>query len=143
MILDKINAFGHKNIVCTHNTTIEITKDTHLTKKGNCILGINASKACLDLNSNLKNLIKQGHKFKIIIKVGDFTDYFYGHGHANLTLSNEKEMVFRKSEFICDRTVLIKCTKSSSELDRMLIEHLKNKDKKFLIVFEKIDQDEK
>ena len=142
MILETIHAFGHKKILCTHNTTIEITKDKHLTIKGNCILGINASKACIDLNSNLKGLIRQGNKFKIIIKVGEHTDFFYGFGHYNLTLSNEKDMVFRKSEFICDRTVLIKCTKSSSELDRMLIKHLRNQGKEFLIEFEQIDEDE-
>lgn len=142
MILETIHAFGHKNILCTHNTTIEITKHKHLTKKGNCILGVNASKACNDLNANLKTLIRQGNKFKITIKVGKYIDFFYGYGHSHLTLSNTKEMVFRKSEFVCDRTVLIKCTKSSHELDRKLIKSLKNKDKKFLIQFEKIDNDE-
>ena len=143
MILDTIHAFGHKNILCTHNTTIEITKDKHLTKKGNCILGIKSSKACVDLNSNLKVLLKLGEKFKINVIVGEYKDYFYGYGHPKLTLLDKKDMVFRKSKFICDRTVLIKCTKSSNELNKLLIENIKTNNEKLLIEFEKVDDNEK
>ena len=56
-ILDEISAFGHENILCTHKTTIELTKDEFVSKKGNCILGIKASKSCSDLNTELKNQI--------------------------------------------------------------------------------------
>ena len=71
VILDTIYAFGHENLLCTHNTTIELTKDNHLTKKGDCILGIRASKACTDLNEKLKKLINQGKKIKVTIEVLD------------------------------------------------------------------------
>jgi hypothetical protein len=143
MILDTIHAFGHKNILCTHNTTIEITKDNLLTKKGNCILGIRSSKACVDLNSKLKALLKLGNRFKINVIVGEYKDYFYGYGHPDLTLLDKKDMVFRKSQFICDRTVLIKCTKSSNELNKLLIEQLKTNDEKLKIEFEKVANHEK
>ncbi|TFG28397.1 MAG: DUF371 domain-containing protein [Promethearchaeota archaeon] len=142
MILEEIYAFGHNYILCTHNTTIEITKEKNLTKKGNCILGINSSKACSDLNQNLKSQLNQGKKFKIILKVRDQIDHFYGYGHSNLTLLDKRDMVFRKSKFICDRTVLINCTKSASELNRKLIGYLKNKDEKLSILFEKLEEDE-
>jgi len=142
MILEEIYAFGHNNLLCTHNTTIEITKEKNLTKKGNCILAINSSKACSDLNQNLKSQLKQGKKFKIMIKVRDQIDYFYGYGHSDLTLLDKRDIVFRKSKFICDRTVLINCTKSASELNRKLIEYLKSKDEKLSILFEKLDEDE-
>ena len=52
-------------------------------------------------------------------------------------------MVFRKSKFICDRTVLIKCTKSSNELNKLLIENIKTNNEKLLIEFEKVDDNEK
>ncbi len=135
-ILEKIFAYGHENILCTHSTTIEITKEKSLTKKGNCIIGINASKACCDLNPCLKKEIKDGSKIKIILRLENLQDCFYGFGNKELRLVDKKDMVFRKSDFICDRTVLINCTKSSIEINRELIENLKISGKKFSIIFE-------
>ena len=135
-ILEQIQASGHENILCTHTTTIEITKDTHLTKNGNCILGINASKACLDLNPKLKNYIQKGKKIKVSIIVNDLMDTFYGFGDKDLTLLDEDDMVFRKSDFKCDRTILINCTKSSNELNRELVENLNDPSKRFTMTFE-------
>lgn len=135
-VLDKIYAYGHENILCSHKKTIEITKDENLTKKGNCIVGINASKACNDLDPILKEIIINQNKIKVILEVDNIKDYFYGYGHRNLTLLSKKDMVFRKSEFICDRTVLINCTKSSNELKQELIEALKHPGKQLSILFE-------
>jgi len=143
MILETIYANGHPNIQCTHTTTIEITKDTFLTKKGTCILGINSSKSCKDLNKNLKQLLKQNNKFKITIEHEGYNDYFYGYGNPKLTLLDSKDMVFRKSNYTCDRTVLIFCTKSSNELNRELIYKIKDKKKKFSIIFERAEDNEK
>jgi len=135
-IFDTITAKGHPLIQCTHTTTIELTKDTYLTKNGSCILGIEASKACCDLNPLLKKKITGGEKITVTIKMGDAVESFYGFGHKNLTLQNKKDMVFRKSDFICDRTILIKCSKSSSELNRNIIKKLTNSKERFSIIFE-------
>lgn len=135
-ILEKISAYGHENILCTHNTTIELTKENCLTKKGNCILGINASKACNDLTDVLKKNIKKGRKLKITIKTDQFTDTFYGYGNKDLTLMDKNDIVFRKSDFICGRTILINCTKSSRELNRGLVRELRSLHNKFSLTFE-------
>ena len=135
ILLDSINAIGHPFIQCTHNTTIELTKDDYLTKEGTCILGIKASKACYDLNPGLKKKIKNGEKIYVVIKVDDIVDSFYGYGSSNLTLLSKKDLVFRKSNFICDRTILINCTKSSRELNRNITNKLTNSKKKISILF--------
>ncbi|MFX1502888.1 MAG: DUF371 domain-containing protein, partial [Promethearchaeota archaeon] len=44
--------------------------------------------------------------------------------------------VFRKSSYICNRTILVNCTKSSNEVERKLIENLKIPGKKLIITFE-------
>ena len=135
-VLEEIDAFGHESILCTHKSTIELTKEGNLTKRGNCILGIRASKACVNLNSALKKKIQENNKIKIKIKVDDLVDSFYGYGSSELKMSNNKAIVFRKSNFICDRTVLINCTKSSRELNRDLVKRLSVQGKKFSIIFE-------
>ncbi|MBY8980361.1 MAG: DUF371 domain-containing protein [Candidatus Lokiarchaeota archaeon] len=134
-LLDIITAKGHSLIQCTHTTTIELTKDTYLTKNGTCILGIEASKACYDLNPLLKKKITKEEKITVIIKAGDVVDSFYGFGDKRLTFINKKDIVFRKSDFVCDRTILIKCSKSSNELDRNIIKNLTNSKKRFSIIF--------
>ena len=50
-VIERIYAWGHENIMCTHRTTIEITRDKNMSKRGDCIIGVNASKACIDLSS--------------------------------------------------------------------------------------------
>ena len=135
-IIERIHAWGHENILCTHNSTIEITKDKSLTKKGDCIIGVNASKACNDLTLEIKNQIKSGKKFKVILNVENIKDYFYGYGNKRLRLLDKNDMVFRKSNFICDRTVLINCSKSSIELNRDLTRILRKPKTKLLISLE-------
>ncbi|MHA1461433.1 MAG: DUF371 domain-containing protein [Promethearchaeota archaeon] len=135
IILDSISAVGHPFVQCTHSTTIELTKDDYLTEKGTCILGIKASKACYDLNLVLKKKIKNGEKIDVVIKVDDIVDSFYGYGNSNLTLLSKKDLVFRKSNFICDRTILINCTKSSRGLNRNLTKKLTNSKKQVSILF--------
>ena len=134
-ILESISAHGHENIRCSHKSTIELTKENNLTKKGDCILGINSSKACIDLNSKLKELILKGKKINVIIKVDEITDFFYGYGDSKLSLLDDKDIVFRKSDFICNRTILIKCNKASNELNQNLIEKLKIPGKTLSIIF--------
>lgn len=135
-IIERIYAWGHENILCTHSSTIEITKDKSLTKKGDCIICVNASKACNDLTLEIKNQIKSGKKFKVILNVENIKDYFYGYGNKRLRLLDKNDMVFRKSNFICDRTVLINCSKSSIELNRDLTRILRKPKTKLLISLE-------
>lgn len=135
-IIERIHAWGHENILCTHNSTIEITKHKSLTKKGDCIIAVNASKACNDLTVEIKNQIKSGKKFKVVLNVEDIKDYFSGYGNKKLQLLDKNDMVFRKSNYICDRTVLINCSKSSIELNRDLTRILRNPKTKLLISLE-------
>ena len=132
-IIEEIYAYGHENVLGTHDTTIEFTKNTDLTPKGDCIVAINATKACSDLKPDLKEKIKSGGKFVITLQVDHLSDTFQGYGSEKLKLSDEEDMVFRKSTFICDRTVLINCTKAARDINRDLIERLTTPGKKLLI----------
>ncbi len=136
VILETVSAYGHENILCTHRTTIEITKVKTLTKNGNCVIGINASKSCYDLNYDLKKKIQDGSNIKVTLMLGNLQDSFFGFGSKKLRLLNRNDMVFRKSNFVCNRTVLINCTKSSNDIKRELIEKLKDPGKKLSIIFE-------
>jgi hypothetical protein len=141
MVLDIIEARGDESVLCTHNSTIEITKDKYLTPHGDCILGIEASKACIDLNTKLKQLILLGKKIKVIIQSENHSDSFIGYGNKDLTLSDKNDLVFRKSNFICNRTALILCSKAAKDLSRQLIGELKTPEKRVSLIFKRYNID--
>ena len=84
----------------------------------------------------MKKEIKNQSKIKITIKVENLQDFFYGYGYKELKLLDKNDVVFRKSNYMCERTVLINCTKSSLDLNRVLIEKLRVPGKKITITFE-------
>ncbi|MFW6310762.1 MAG: DUF371 domain-containing protein [Nanoarchaeota archaeon] len=132
-LLDTIEATGHKNVLCNHTSTIELTKEGNLTRKGDCILGVNATKACIDLNKKLVEAIHNQEKIIVQISCGELYDSFYGYGNERLQLSDINEIVFRTSNYICGRTILINCSKSAADLNRDLIKRLRNKRNKLQV----------
>lgn len=126
IMIERLIAHGHLNILGTHKSTLEITKENHLTKSGDCIIGISSDKACADLTEKLRVLLRTNQKFQINIECGDFTDSFYGFGHPQLTLSDTHDIVFRKSDYKCRRTIMINCNKAAADLNRNLIKSAQN-----------------
>ncbi|MEM3373668.1 MAG: DUF371 domain-containing protein [Candidatus Woesearchaeota archaeon] len=112
---------GHENLIGNHKNTFEFTKEKELTKKGDCIIGVNSN---FD-HTKLKELCKKFKKAKIIIQSDKFKDdvVFY----LNKNFDDEKEIVIRKSNFISKRTLGILAEKSAFELNRDLIKSIKNK----------------
>ena len=143
ILLDEVVAYGHPNVLGTHWTTLEITTENFLTLRGYCIIGINASKACADLSEKLKTAIqKKGASIEIELIAGPFRDTFSGKGHSKLELSNPISIVFRLSPFLSDRTALINCTKASFEVDRELIQYMRDPEHILRVRFYKYGDDQ-
>jgi len=118
----EIKFSGHKNIRSNHKKTIEITKDSELTPKGDCIIGVNASHGCSDLPRSLKEKLQNPKsKVQFLIKVADHEFIVNGSGNEDLTLTHTEDIVIRKSDFKCPRTLSIKCDKSSYLLPREMV----------------------
>ncbi|MEA1993654.1 MAG: DUF371 domain-containing protein [Euryarchaeota archaeon] len=118
-----LRARGHPNIRATHETTIEITKDPHLTEQGDCIVGVSADKGLRDLKAFLDKNKKK--KIKVDFIVGGRTERVTGYLDPRLTFSDETDIVIRKSSYICDRTLMIHADKSAAEIDREIVEKLR------------------
>jgi len=118
---------GHKNILSLHEKTLEITKEPDLTINGDCIVGINADLACKDLPENFKkNAMSDDAKITFTIKAGKHSFSIHGNGSKKLTLKHPKDIVLRKSAFVCTRTLAIKCDKASSDIPRGMVHVLQN-----------------
>lgn len=123
----EIEFSGHENIRSNHQKTIEITKESHLTPRGDCIVGVNAKYSCADLPEELKNKLKNSDsKITFSIKVGDDDFVIEGIGHPDLILTHTEDIVIRKSDFICPRTLSVKCDKASDLLPRNMVQQLQD-----------------
>jgi len=118
----EIKFSGHENIRSTHKKTIEITKDSELTQKGDCIIGVNASCSCLDLPSSLKEKLQDPKStVRFSIKVAEYEFIVKGRGDKDLTLTHTEDIVIRKSNFVSPRTLAVKCDKASDLLPREMV----------------------
>ena len=123
----EIEFSGHENIRSNHQKTIEITKESHLTPQGDCIVGVNAKSSCADLPSELKSKLKNpDSRVTFSIKVGDDDFVVEGKGHPDLILTHTEDIVIRKSDFICPRTLAVKCDKASDLLPRDMVKQLQD-----------------
>jgi len=119
--------FGHPNIQATHKSTLEFTKDTHLSRKGDCIIAVAADKALADLSSEFKAaLLKPNAKLTMHIEVGGATAQVQAHGTPQLSLAHSTDAVVRKSDYVCSRTLAVRADKAAIDLPRALVEQLKN-----------------
>ena len=129
-----IIGYGHENIQATHKTTLEFTKDTHLSKKGDCIVAVAADKALANLSAEFKENLRKPHaKLTILIEAGGIIDQVNAHGSPQLILSHPTDMVIRKSDYICNRTLAVHADKAAQDLSKALAEKLKDPQQKVKI----------
>ena len=133
-IREVIFAHGHKNVQATHPTTLEITKEEKLTKRGDCIIAVSADKALTDLSVKFKDYLrKENARISLLIEAGEVVDVINAIGSPKLMLTHPTDMVVRKSSYICNRTLAIQADKAAIDLSRKLVEKLKNPEQKVKI----------
>ncbi len=128
IIFDEFRARGHPNITARHRTTLEITKEDYLTKRGDCIIAIKSEKSVRDLDEEIKEAVRKGWHIALIIKTNDFVDYTIGVGDPMLTLDDPNRLIIRKSRYIDNKTLMIRANKAAVDLNRKLIEKLRRED---------------
>ena len=120
-------ANGHQNIIGEHRTTVEITTESFLTKRGTCIVGVQANLSLRRLGEEFKTLASSIDTQIILrMRVEDFVEEISGTGSPGLTYSDDVSIVARTSSFECERTVMVNADKAASDLNRQFVEKLKN-----------------
>lgn len=122
----EFRAKGHENLLGTHRNTLEFTKDTTLTKRGDCIIGVNS-------DFSLEELKKLKGKIKVKISVSDIHGKLISDGltdeltaEINEEFNDSHELVIRKTDFKDKRTFAINASKAAKDVKRELIEQLKH-----------------
>lgn len=125
---------GHENIQATHKSTLEITKEPQLSKKGDCIIGVSADKGIADLSLEFKeSLRKKNAKMTMLIEAGETAEIVNAFGSPRLILAHPTDMVVRKSSHVCSRTLAIQADKAACDLSRKLVEKLRKPKQKVKI----------
>ncbi|WP_457591697.1 DUF371 domain-containing protein [Geoglobus sp.] len=133
-ISDEIVAYGHENITAKHRTTLEITKDSELTPRGDCIIGVKADKSVRDLKPELKREIRSGKRLEITLELPDYglSVSFRAYGSPELSLSHESDVVVRKSGYVCGRTLAVRSELAAADVNREFVKLLR--DRRTLII---------
>jgi hypothetical protein len=116
---------GHPLVLGTHPTTFEVTREEHLTSNGNCIIGIAADKGCGDLSPAFKELLT--HDDSVLttrLTCGGVSVEIRSRGSTQMTLNHPSDMVWRRSTFVCGRTIGILSDQVAASLPRELMENL-------------------
>lgn len=132
----EIPFYGHQNVRALHPRTIEITTEPDLTVQGDCIIGVSASCGCKEIPQKIKKKLKTDSKITITIQVNEKSFTVTGKGHPDLRLENPHDIVIRKSNFLCPRTLAVGCDLASDDIPRYMIKQLQNPKTKGLFVIE-------
>ena len=110
------------------------TKDIHVSKNGDCIIAMTADKAVADLSVQFKKeLRKPNAKVTITVEADELKEEIKALGSPKLCLCSPTDIVIRKSDYICNRTLAICSNKSSIDLPRAFVEKLQNPKQKIKV----------
>jgi uncharacterized protein len=134
MAQDEVIFYGHSNVQSLHAKTLEITKDDYLTPRGDCIIGIRADKSCADLDEALKDRLRRSLAIvRIEVIVGTESILITGKGDERLKLLSSHDIVIRKTNYVCPRTMSVRTDKAALEMPRKMVKLLQDKDRKAVL----------
>lgn len=118
---------GHPMVRSLHPTTIEVTTEDHLTARGDCIIGVGATKGCAQLDGWVKGGLRRGGSdVTIRIVVGGTSFEVKARGDPRLELTHPRDIVIRKSDFVSDRTLAVGADSAAKDLPREMVRLLRN-----------------
>jgi len=120
-----IRCRGHPLVLGTHPTTFEVTAEEHLTAAGNCILATGADTGCAGLPESFKKVLCNDDAVLVTtLSCGGIDVTVRSRGSSAFTLDHPTDMVWRKSTFVCGRTIGILSDRVAATLPRGLIAEL-------------------
>ncbi|MCK9630087.1 MAG: DUF371 domain-containing protein [Methanoregula sp.] len=122
---EQIRCRGHPLVLSTHPTTFEVTCEDHLTENGNCIIGIGAEKGCAGLSAEFKRIMARDDTDLLTrLECGGVVAEITSRGSSRMTLDHPTDLVWRRSTFVCGRTIGILSDKVAATLPADLIKNL-------------------
>lgn len=130
----KFYARGHPSILSTHPTTLELTKETDLSKNGDCIVAVGCSVGLRDLPDQMKEVLSSRTCLARLTLMVDAHQFVVeGRGVEGLSLSHPRDIVIRKSGFISDRTLMVHANQAARDIPRSFVKLLQDPRRRVLV----------
>jgi hypothetical protein len=121
-----IRCHGHPLVSATHPTTFEVTMEETLTKNGHCIIGTGADKGAAGLLPRFRDVLCHDDAELVTSLVCEgITVFVHCRGSDAMTLEHPTDVVWRKSRFVCGRTIGISSDHVAATLPKELLAHLR------------------
>ena len=99
--------------------------------RGNCIVAVGATKGAVDLSRKFMTIAcRQDARITIEFDVDGETEKVTAWGHPALLFTHATDLVVRKSDYVCGRTLAIRADKAACDFPRGLIEKLRSPNQK-------------
>jgi hypothetical protein len=104
--IEIIHCHGHPVVSASHPTTFEVTMEEALSENGHCIIGVGANKGAAGLKKKFKDILCHDDALlATTLACGEVTVRVHSKGSAAMTLDHPTDFVWRKSTFVCGRTI--------------------------------------
>ena len=123
---EEILAYGHPNITAKHRSTMQLTKETDISVRADCIIGVRANKSVYDMSDPLKTHLLEGGEVEISLTVNGLSFSLRARGDSRLVFSNKLDSVIRRSNYIDDRTLAVEATAAAKDIPRDLVKELRD-----------------
>jgi uncharacterized protein len=125
-VRELIRCRGHALVSARHPTTFELTAESHLTSAGDCIIGVGADRGAADLSDEFRAALRhEGAVLVTTLRCGDLEVVVRSEGHPGLLLDHPTDLVWRRSEHLCGRTIGIRSDRVARTLPRAFVECLR------------------
>jgi hypothetical protein len=133
-VVETLRARGHPNVRARHRTTLEITREGWLSKRADCIIGVLADKGAKDLGPEFKRAARmEGSRVVIELFVGGLREVIMAEGSPLLSFEHPNDLVIRRSEFVCPRTIAIRADKAAADISREMVKLLRRPDSELIV----------
>ncbi len=121
-VTEIIHCRGHKNVLGLHKSTFEITKETELSPNGDCIIAVGADKGAIDLSPEFRQAVADDTAIlRTTLTSAELSVTILSQGASGITLTHPTDMVWRRSTFVCPRTIAVYSDHTASLLPRELV----------------------
>ena len=126
-VIESIEARGHPKVTALHRTTLEISREDHLTRRGDCIVAVGASRGAADLSRTFREVAcRDGARISLTLRVGDASVVARGFGSNVMRLDHPRDLVVRKSGYVCGRTLMIHSDLAARDIARSVVRMLQS-----------------
>jgi hypothetical protein len=117
---------GHPLVSASHPSTFEVTAEVSLTGSGHCIIGVGADRGAAGLSPAFRDVLCHDEAtLDTTLSCGGAGVTVHSAGSATMTLDHPTDLVWRRSGYVCRRTIGICSDRVAATLPRELIDNLR------------------